>query len=173
MPFLVLRTEGRDGYSYSRHWIVCCGVAGVGMVIRFLRESQHRCRRQGCMVPRGWRIRACIYMPEYFEELVWPFHLCPVKPLLELADEDFVCGFCLTVCLGVLDETGDVCDFQVAVEFAEALIYKLAAVVSYDGVRYTVTTYDVLPDETLHLVGSYGGKGFYLDPLGKVIDCDK
>ena len=124
-----------------------------------------------CLVGGGLG-RAFIF-PKYFEELVWPFSLCPVKPLLELAEDDFVCSFCLAVCLGVLDGTADVCDFQVAVEFAEAFVYELAAVVSYDGVRDTVTTYDVLPDETLHLIGSYGGKGFCLDPFGEVIDGDK
>jgi len=73
----------------------------------------------------------------------------------------------------VLDGTGDVCDFQVTVEFDEALIYELAVVVSYDSVRDTVTTDDVLPDEALYLVGCYSGEGFCLDPLGEVIYCDE
>jgi len=111
--------------------------------------------------------------PKYFEEFVWPFAFCPVKPLLELAEDDFVCSFCLAVCLGVLDGTGDMCDFQVAVEFGEAFVYELAAVISYDGVGDTVTADDALPDETLHLIGSDGGKGFRLDPLGEVIYGNK
>jgi len=124
-----------------------------------------------CLVGRGLgRASIC---PKYFEEFVWPFALCPVKPSLELAEDDFVRGFCLAVCLGVLDGTGDVCDFQVAVEFGEAFVYELAAVVSYDGVRDTIAADDVLPDETLYLIGSYGGKGFCLDPFGEVINGDK
>ena len=124
-----------------------------------------------CLVGGGLgRASIC---PKYFEELVWPFSLCPVKPLLELAKDDFVCSFRLAVCLGVLDGTGDVCDFQVAVEFAEAFVYELAAVINYDCVRDTVTADDALPNETLHLIGSYGGKGFCLDPLGEVINGNK
>jgi len=73
----------------------------------------------------------------------------------------------------VLDETGNVRDFQVTVEFDEAFVYELAAVVGYDSVRDTVMANDVLRDETLHLVGCYGGNGFCLDPLREVIYGDK
>ena len=111
--------------------------------------------------------------PKYFEELVWPFALCPVKPFLQLAEDDFVRSFCLAVCLGVFDGTGDMGDFQVAIEFAEAFVYELAAVISYDCVRDTIAADDAPPDETLHLVGGDGGKGLCLDPFREVINGNK
>jgi len=111
--------------------------------------------------------------PKYFEKLVWPFPLCSVYSFLELAEEDFVYSFCLTVYLRVFDGTGDLCDFQVTVEFDKAFVYELAAVVNYDSVRDTVMADDIFPDKALHLVGGYSGKGFCLDPLGEVIYCDE
>jgi len=77
--FLVFSIGGRDGYSYNRRWIVGCGVADVRMIVRFLRESRHRFRRQGCMVPRGLTIGACIYMPKVFREA-----RLAISPLLRL-----------------------------------------------------------------------------------------
>ena len=79
MLFLVLRIGGRDGYSCSRRWIVGCGANDVRMVVRFLRESRHRFRRQRCMVLRGLTIGACIYMPKVLREA----HLA-ISPLLRV-----------------------------------------------------------------------------------------
>ena len=64
-------------------------------------------------------------------------------------------------------------DFQILEEFGETFVYELTAVVGYDCVRDTVTINNVLPNESLHLVGYYGGKGLRLDPLREVIYGDK
>ena len=43
-------------------------------------------------------------------------------------------------------------DAKAGVEFGELLIYELSAIVNYDSVRDSISTYDVLPYKLLDLL---------------------
>ena len=65
---------------------------------------------------------------------------------------------------------GYVLDAQADVELSEFFIYKLSVIVGDDGVWDAISTYDILPNELLYLLGCNGGKWFGFYPLGEVVD---
>jgi len=57
----------------------------------------------------------------------------------------------------VFNRAGYVFDADNGVEFGEFLIYKLSAIVGEDGMWDTISTYNILPNKLLDLLGCDSG----------------
>jgi len=70
----------------------------------------------------------------------------------------------------VFNKANYVFDAQIGVELIEFFIDKLSAIVGDDGMWDAISTYDILTNELLYLLGCNGGKRFGFYPLGEVVD---